>query len=351
MKPYNYIKKGMLNKMDYRKSINFFSPKLSARITSALLALFITVGGIKCFEVIKNGEQKELKDPGDGTGTGNEADTDNTEGSETKKLFSFDEMITVSSAFSAQSMIMCDLGALKAVVSKDMDIRLSPGDMTSVMCAIIVSEAVRSGRLSLYDRIVCPAAAAKRPNYSMSSEVFSVGMRLEALELLKCMIYQKGSSFAFAFSVHISGSEEEFVNEMNNKAKALGMENTLFTNVCGEDDGKAQISAYDAAVMMKYFLDDELLRGIFCSSEPVKIKKYEQSSSVYLTVSNDFFENTCTDSQAKADGILGGKTGICGYSQWTAVLFTNGKTEYMVIALNSPSPYPDVLRMYAAYSQ
>ena len=103
--------------------------------------------------------------------------------------------------------------------------------------------------------------------------------------------------------------------------------------------------------MMKYFLDDELLRGIFCSSEPVKIKKYEQSSSVYLTVSNDFFENTCTDSQAKADGILGGKTGICGYSQWTAVLFTNGKTEYMVIALNSPSPYPDVLRMYAAYSQ
>lgn len=339
--------------MDIRRGLSSLSPSFTARITAALLALFITVSGIKCLDVIKNGEKQTDKDPsGKGEGNAGEKDTsvNNPNGEENKKLFSDEEVITVSSAFSAQSMIMCDLGAKKAIAAKNMDQKLSPGDLSYIMCAIVVSTAVKEGRISLDERIVCPAAAAKRPNYAMSADIFSVGMRLKAEELLRCMLYQKGSSFSYALGVHISGSEDAFVREMNDTAKELGMENTLFTNVCGADDVSASITAYDAAVMMKYFLDDVLLRSILGSSEPVKIQKYDMSSSVYLTVSNDFYENTCTESQAKADGIRGGKVGICGYSQWTVVLFSNGKTEYIAVALNSPTPYQDVLRMYAAYS-
>ncbi len=341
--------------IDIKRGIASLTPALSARITAAILAFFITVSGIKCFDVIKNGEKNEDKDKDQGgeTVSGKEDDTPvNSAGEDSnKKLFSDENLVFVSSAFSAQTMIMCDLSSLKAIAAKEPEQKLGPGDLSSIMCAILVSKAIKAGQISIDDRVVCPAAAAKRPNYAMSSEIYSVGMRLKVGELLRCMLYQKGSSFAYSLSVHISGSEDAFVREMNDTAKKLGMNNTLFTNVCGEDDGTASITSYDAAVMMKYFLDDELLRGIFGSSEPVKIQKYDTSSSVYLTVSNDFYETTCTESQAKADGIKGGKTGICGFSQWTVVLFSNGKTEYLVLALNSPTPYADVLRMYSAYSQ
>ena len=336
--------------MKTKKDKYFFSPFLTSKIISFVLALFITVASLKCFSVIIDGLIDNRVDENNECGS-ETADVGEKEEIKQGGIFSDKNSVSVNTAFSADGLIMCDLNEMRIVAEKSKDNKISIGDLTTIASALLISTYIEEGKLSEDEIIVCPASAARRANYAASSGVYSVGMRLKAKELIRCMIYQSGSSYAYALSVHILGSEENFVVKLNEMGKELGLKNTVFTNVCGEDDGVAVTTPLDVAVIFKYFLDNKMLSEIFSSSEPVKIKKYDTSSSVYLTVYNDFYENVCTESQAKDDGVTGGKGGKCGYSKWAVVTFENMGKKYMVIALGSPSPYSDILRLYAAYGE
>ncbi len=349
--------------MNLRGIISAFPPRLGSKLISAILALCISIGVFKCVSLLKGGNATDTENgPDSNVSTDNVTNnvTDNTQsGSGNVKeetaqppntpVFDDKNAKPISTLVTADGAIMCNIDGKSTVAKKETEKLLGSGDISVFMTSLIVSEKLSKGSISETEEAVCPAGAARKANYSLSSDILSVGKRMNIRELLTCMLYQRGSSFAYTLAVHISGSEESFVNEMNAKAKEYGMKDTVFTNVCGADDKEAVTTSYDTMLLLSKFLEDTRLRKIFCSDEKITIGMYSQSNSVYLTVSNDFFETHCTPWQAKVDGIIGGKTGSCGYTQWAIVLFSDGKSEYAVAVLGSVSPFSDALKIYAEY--
>ncbi len=335
--------------MNIYRIFDALTPRVGSKIISAVMALILTFGGFKGYEAIS-----ALKTPdensGEGAGETVQTGAVPTPGkNEGEKIFSDEGAKDVSGEVSAESALFCDITNMKIIAQKEKEKVISCGDLSVFATALLVSRAIDSGRISETEFAVCPASAQKRPNYQLSASVLSVGKKMMVKDILRCLIYQRGSSYAYTLAVHISGSEEAFVSELNALAHELKMTGTAFASVCGEEDGISKTTALDTAVLLKSFLSDTRLKEIFCSSEAVAIKSSEALSSVYLTVANDFFVSNCTEGQAKADGISGGKVGAVGSGKWSAVLFTKGESEYLVITVNSPSPYSEILKLYAMY--
>ncbi len=338
--------------MNIKRSISFFPPKWSARAVSVILAFLITIGGFKCFELIfKNGFSEKAPNAEPSSDVAQNAHPDDTQTSvdieESREIIKTEDVLSITYGVSAESAVLYNITKNEMVCEKNMNYQVGVGDYSVFMTALITADKIDKGELKKSDMAVCPSAAARQPNYALSSEIYSVGQRLDIETLLKCMLYQRGSSFAYSLAVHISGSEEEFVAEMNAFAEALGLKSTRFTNVCGQDDGVSKITAYEAAVIIKAFFENEMLSEMFRSNDPVIIRKNGTQSSVYLTVSNDFFEVNCTPNQAAADGIKGGKIGYLGYLNWGIMYFYDGVYSYAAITLCSPAAFADSMQIYA----
>ncbi len=338
--------------MDIKKILLSVPPKWSARLVAGVLAIVITFTCFKCFHLISNklDDSENLEENGEENGK-EEGSSEDTQTSvtpeEEKEIIKTNNSLSITYGVSAESAALYNVDKNEIFCQKSMNYEVGVGDITVFMAAVIIANKIESGELKNSDTVVCPASAAKRANYALSSEIYSVGQRLDVETLLTCMLYQRGSSFVYSLAVHISGSEENFVSEMNSFAKSVGLKSTVFTNVCGQDDGVSKTTAYEAAVIIKLFLEYDILKSIFESDEPIIIKKNALQSSVYLTVSNDFFEVNCTENQANADGIKGGKIGYCGYLNWGIVLFDDGAYRYVSIVLCSPTAFADTMQIYA----
>lgn len=332
--------------MGIKDMLCFISPKLSSKIIAALLAFSITVVGFKCFAAFTTKSEPSGDESGDEEVSENLDHTDDEQVQ--KPIFSSDSASSVGTAINGVSGVFCSIAESKILAEKNMTTSVNAGDISVFVTALAVSKAIEEQRVTLADEAVCPASAAKYENYHLSSDVFSIGKKMKIYDILKCMIYQRGSSYAYTLAVHISGSEETFVSEMNSLCKTIGANQTSFSSVSGGESNSGSTTAYDTAVIMKAFLQDSVLRGIFTSRDYVTVE-HSYSGSVCLVVKNDFFEKYCTESQSRNDGLEGGKIGYSGYSSWAVMLFVRGGQEYVSIVTDSKDAFSDALVMYAAF--
>ena len=132
---------------------------------------------------------------------------------------------------------------------KDADIRRSPASVTKVMTTLLIMEAVRDGKIKLTDEVVTSAHAKSMGG----SQVFLEEGETQTVEtLLKCILIASGNDASVAMAEHISGSEEAFVEKMNERAAQLGMKNTHFTDCCGlTDSDEHYTTPRDIAIMSR----------------------------------------------------------------------------------------------------
>ena len=126
--------------------------------------------------------------------------------------------------------------------------KLEPASVTKIMTLLLIMEALDSGRISRDDPVtVSPRAAGMGGSqvYLKEGEQMSVG------EMIKCITVVSGNDAAVAMAEHLSGSEEAFVSEMNQKAAQLGMADTTFLNCTGLPAQGHMTSAYDIALMSR----------------------------------------------------------------------------------------------------
>jgi D-alanyl-D-alanine carboxypeptidase (penicillin-binding protein 5/6) len=105
-----------------------------------------------------------------------------------------------------------------------------PASVLKLMDLLIILEQVRAGRVSLQDQVTVSAAASKIGGSQVwlkEKEVFTVD------ELLYALMIQSANDAAMALAEHVAGSKEGFIDLMNKRAKALGMNSTYFTSVHG----------------------------------------------------------------------------------------------------------------------
>ena len=125
---------------------------------------------------------------------------------------------------------------------------LEPASVTKIMTLLLTMDAIDSGALS-YDDVVTVSANAAGMG---GSQVFlAEGEKITVEELLKSVCVSSGNDAAVALAEKVSGVTELFVEQMNNRAKGLGMDDTHFVNCTGLTAKGHVTSAYDIALMSR----------------------------------------------------------------------------------------------------
>lgn len=128
---------------------------------------------------------------------------------------------------------------------------LEPASVTKIMTLLLTMDAIASGALS-YDDVVTVSGNAAGMG---GSQVFlAEGEQITVEELVKCVCVSSGNDAAVALAEKVSGVTELFVEQMNNRAKGLGMADTHFVNCTGLTAAGHVTSAYDIALMSRELL-------------------------------------------------------------------------------------------------
>ncbi len=151
-----------------------------------------------------------------------------------------------------KSVVLLEATTGKVIYEKNKDEKLMMASITKIMTLILIFEALDEGKIKLEDSVSVSEYAASMGG----SQVYLEPNETQTVnDMIKCISIASANDASVAMSEYIAGSESEFVNRMNEKAKELGMVNTHFMNCCGLDDdidvGQHYSSAYDVALMSR----------------------------------------------------------------------------------------------------
>jgi len=132
---------------------------------------------------------------------------------------------------------------------------LAPASVTKVMTMLLIMEAIDSGKISWNDTVTASEAAAAKGG---SQIYLKEGEAMTVTDMVKSIAVSSANDCACAMAEHLYGSEAAFVEQMNRRAKELGMNDTQFVNCTGLDDAPEaanhKTSAYDIALMSRQLL-------------------------------------------------------------------------------------------------
>lgn len=152
-------------------------------------------------------------------------------------------------SLSSPSAILMEASTGTVLFEKNPDEVRSPASITKIMTLLLTFEALEKGRIKLEDEVSTSAYAKSMGG----SQVFLEEGEIQTVDtLIKCIAVASGNDASVAIAEYIAGSETEFVNQMNEKAAALGMTNTHFLDCCGlTSDNAHHTTARDVAVMSR----------------------------------------------------------------------------------------------------
>ena len=131
--------------------------------------------------------------------------------------------------------------------------KLRPASVTKVMSILLIMEALDSGQIQLTDKVPCTEDAAGMGGSQIWLEV---GEELTVDEMLKAICVVSANDCTVAMANYLCGSQEAFVEKMNQRAKELGMKDTTFKNCHGIDEDGHVTSAYDISLMSRELLNN-----------------------------------------------------------------------------------------------
>lgn len=144
----------------------------------------------------------------------------------------------------AKAALLVDANTGNIVYAKNEHQELYPASLTKIMTALLVLEAVDSGKLSL-DQQLTASDSITQLDADGSSAGIKVGEVMTVEQLLYCMLVVSANEACVILAEAVSGDVDTFVDAMNEKAKALGCENTHFVNPTGLHDSQHYTSAWD----------------------------------------------------------------------------------------------------------
>ena len=197
----------------------------------------------------------------------------------------------------SKSAILLDFDTGKILYSKNDNEVLPPASMTKIMSMLLIMERIDNKTLSLTDEVTISENAASMGG----SQVFlQAGETYKVEELLKGIAIASGNDAVVAMAEKISGSVDDFVALMNEKAKSLGLTNTKFLNPHGLDTEGHVTTAHDMATLARELIKHTSILK-FTSIYEDYLKKSD-GSSIWLVNTNKLVRFY--------DGVDGLKTGF-----------------------------------------
>ena len=157
----------------------------------------------------------------------------------------------------AKSVILMEQSTGKVLYEKNSDEALPPASITKIMTMVLICEALDSGALKMTDVVTASEHAASMGGSQIWLEPKET---MNVKDLIKAVAIGSANDASVALAEHIAGSEEGFVTMMNEKAKQLGMKNTVFKNACGLDADGHLSTARDVAIMSRELLKHNVIR-------------------------------------------------------------------------------------------
>ena len=203
----------------------------------------------------------------------------------------------------SESVIIREASTGKILFDKNMDEQKSPASMTKIMTMLLTVEAIESGKISLEDEVNISANASKMGG----SQVYLEENSTATVEmLLKSIAIGSANDASVAVAEKIGGTESNFVNMMNKRAKELGAVNTTFKNPHGLDEEGHLTTAHDLALIARELIKHEEILKLTSTYETTITHK--NGKSLWLVNTNKLikFYNGL-------DGLKTGFTDNAGY--------------------------------------
>ena len=153
---------------------------------------------------------------------------------------------TLKLAEKAGSAILIEASSGKVIYEKNADEKLPPASMTKMMSMLLIIEKVDSGHIKWDDMVTVSENASSMGG---SQILLETGEKMSVSDLFKGVAVASGNDAVVALAEYTYGSEANFVNAMNKKAKELGLKNTSFKNPHGLDAANHYSSARDMATI------------------------------------------------------------------------------------------------------
>mgnify|MGYP004501667561 FL=1 len=204
----------------------------------------------------------------------------------------------------SESGVIMEVSTGKVLYEKDADTPKAPASMTKIMTMLLIMEAIDDGRLSMDDEVNISTNAS---GMGGSQAYLEANTTSKVSTLLTAIAIGSANDASVAMAEKIGGTEENFVNMMNKRAKQLGAENTTFKNPHGLDEDGHLTTARDLAIIARELITkhEEILK--LTSTYETTIT-HANGKSLWLVNTNKLikFYNGL-------DGLKTGFTGNAGY--------------------------------------
>ncbi len=198
----------------------------------------------------------------------------------------------------ARWAIIVDFNTGATLLDKDADVPMPPSSMTKLMTAYIIYGLLKAGKLSLTQELPVSERAWRMGGSKMFVQIDT---QVKVEDLVRGMIVQSGNDACIVLAEGVSGSVENFVELMNQKAKELGLTNSVFRNPTGWPDPEHHMSARDIATLARRIIQDFPEYYKYDSEKTFKYNNIEQENRNPLV------------QKGLADGLKTGHTDAGGY--------------------------------------
>ena len=222
--------------------------------------------------------------------------------------------------------------------------RIYPASLTKMMTAIVAIEKLDDLNTEI---TLSQEMFAGLYEQDATQAGFQPGETVRAIDLLYGVILPSGAECCIALAEYIAGSEEAFVQMMNEKAEKLKMDGTHFCDSTGLHDPEHYSTVHDMAILLKYGLKNDTFREIIGSARHSTgvTNVHPDGITYYSTLLKNLSDPVVTEGK-----ILGGKTGFTNDAGYCLASFAKvGGREYILVtagAAQSPMHIQDAITIY-----
>ena len=205
----------------------------------------------------------------------------------------------------SRSAILINADDGKVLFEKNVNDKMQPASITKIMLMVLISERMEDGQMTLDQEMTISENAAGMGG----SQIYLEAVEVQTVEnMLKAISMRSANDASVAMAEFMYGSVESCVKAMNERAKELGMNDTVFTNVTGLPDPEHLTTANDIAIMTRELLKYNYMKEYMLTwMDSVYVGKEKDSEQV-LVNTNRLINNY--------DGLLAGKTGYTNEAKY-----------------------------------
>ncbi|EMP57433.1 serine-type D-Ala-D-Ala carboxypeptidase [Marinobacter santoriniensis NKSG1] len=239
----------------------------------------------------------------------------------TGKVMAQSVLIPSPPQIAGSSYVLMDPKSGSIIMDENSHERLPPASLTKMMTAYLVEREMAEGRISMDDMVPISVKAWKTPG---SRTFVREGTSVPVETLLHGMIIQSGNDATVALAEYVAGSEDAFVDMMNQQAKILGMKDTHFQNATGLPHKDHYSTAYDLAILARAIIND------YPENYPIYAKKHFTYNNIRQPNRNSLLWR-----DDSVDGLKTGHTEEAGYCLVASAKRDNTRFIGVVMGTNS----------------